>query len=63
MSRIPGRNSNDMTIKHHKRCSKRRHRIENMSAHLNDWRSVAIRHDRFTKVFLSALAPAASVIT
>jgi hypothetical protein len=52
-----------MTIKHHKRCSKRRHRIENMSGQLDDSRSVAIRHDRFTKVFLSALAPAASVIT
>ena len=41
---------------------RRRYRIEIMFGRLKDWRRVATRYDRCPKVFLSAIALAATVI-
>ncbi|WP_439525214.1 transposase, partial [Marivita sp.] len=49
-------------IKHDKRRYKRRNRIEIMFGRLKDWRRVATRYDRCPKVFLSAIALAATVM-
>ena len=45
-----------------KRRYKRRNRIEIMFGRLKDWRRVATRYDRCPKVFLSAIALAATVL-
>ena len=58
---IPGRKSRSKTIKYDKRRYKRRTRIEIMFGRLKDWRRVATRYDRCPKVFLSAIALAATV--
>jgi transposase len=55
---IPGRTSRDKPV----RYDKRRNRIEIMFGRLKDWRRVATRYDRCPKVFLSAIALAATVI-
>jgi transposase len=55
---IPGRKSRKKTIKY----DKRRNRIERMFGRLKDWRRVSTRYDRCPKVFLSAIALAATVI-
>jgi transposase len=57
---IPGRKSREKPIKHDKRRYKRRNRIEIMFGRLKDWRRVATRYDRCPKVFLSAVALAAT---
>ncbi len=49
-------------IKYDKRRYRRRHRIEIMFGRIKDWRRVATRYDRCPKVFLSAIALAATVI-
>tara|TARA_B000000460_G_scaffold218461_1_gene168946 strand:- start:164 stop:553 length:390 start_codon:yes stop_codon:yes gene_type:complete len=59
---IPGRKSRGKPIKHNKRRYKRRNRIEIMFGRLKDWRRVATRYDRCPKVFLSAVALAATVM-
>ena len=59
---IPGRKQRKKTVKYDKRRYKRRNRIEIMFGRLKDWRSVATRYDRCPKVFLSAIALAATVI-
>ena len=59
---IPGRKSRAEPVKHDKRRYKRRNRIEIMFGRLKDWRRVATRYDRCPKVFLSAVALAATVI-
>ncbi|WP_157063745.1 IS5 family transposase [Phaeobacter sp. 11ANDIMAR09] len=59
---IPGRKSRKTTIKYDKRRYKRRNRIERMFGRLKDWRRVSTRYDRCPKVFLSAIALAATVI-
>ena len=59
---IPGRKQRKKTIKYDKRRYKRRNRIEIMFGRLKDWRRVATRYDRCPKVFLSAIALAATVI-
>ncbi len=59
---IPGRKHRKATVKYDKRRYKRRNRIEIMFGRLKDWRRVATRYDRFPKVFLSAIALAATVI-
>lgn len=53
---IPGWKSRGKPIKHDKRRYKRRNRIEIMFGTLKDWRWVATRYDRCTKVFFSAVA-------
>ncbi|WP_085979701.1 IS5 family transposase [Roseobacter sp. SK209-2-6] len=59
---ILGRKSRDKTIRYDKRRYKRRNRIEIMFGRLKDWRRVATRYDRCPKVFLSAIALAATVL-
>jgi transposase len=59
---IPGRKSRGKPIKHDKRCYKRRNRIDIMFGRLKDWRRVATPDDRCPKVFLSAVALAATVM-
>ena len=59
---IPGRNSRTKPVKYDKRRYKRRNRIEIMFGRLKDWRRVATRYDRCPKVFLSAIALAATVL-
>ncbi|WBU61378.1 transposase [Paracoccus albus] len=49
-------------MKYDKRRYKRRNRIEIMFGRLKDRRRVATRYDRCAKVFLSAIALAATVI-
>ena len=55
---IPGRKSRGKPIKH----DKRRNRIEIMFGRLKDWRRIATRYDRCPKVFLSAVAFAATIM-
>ena len=50
------------TVRYDKRRYRRRNRIERMFGRLKDWRRVATRYDRCPKVFLSAIALAATVI-
>jgi len=59
---IPGRRSRDKPIKYDKRRYKRRNRIEIMFGRLKDWRRIATRYDRCPKVFLSAIALAATIL-
>ncbi|MBT8155712.1 IS5 family transposase, partial [Epibacterium ulvae] len=59
---IPGRKQRMIAVKYDKRRYKRRNRIEIMFGRLKDWRRVATRYDRCPKVFLSAIALAATVI-
>jgi transposase len=59
---IPGRKSRTKPVKYDKRRYKRRNRIEIIFGRLKDWRRVATRYDRCPKVFLSAIALAATVL-
>ena len=59
---IPGRKARETDVKYDKRRHKRRNRIEIMFGRLKDWRRVATRYDRCPKVFLSAVALAATVL-
>lgn len=59
---IPGRKQRKRPVKHDQRRYKRRNRIEIMFGRLKDWRRIATRYDRCPKVFLSAIALAATVI-
>ncbi|WP_170440224.1 IS5 family transposase [Ruegeria arenilitoris] len=59
---IPSRKQRNTPVKYDKRRNKRRNRIEIMFGKLKDWRRVATRYDRYSKIFLSAIALAATVI-
>lgn len=59
---IPGRKLRGKVIRYDKRRYKRRNRIEIMFGRLKDWLRVATRYDRCPKVFLSAIALAATVL-
>ena len=59
---IPRRKSRTKPVKYGKRRYKRRNRIEIMFGRLKDWRPVATRYDRCPKLFLSAVALAATVL-
>ena len=59
---IPGRKKRTVSVKYDKRRYKRRNRIEIMFGRLKDWRRIATRYDRCPKVFLSAVALAATVL-
>jgi len=59
---IPGRKQRKSPVKYDKRRYKRRNRIEIMFGRLKDWRRIATRYDRCPKVFLSAVALAATVL-
>lgn len=58
---IPGRTSRGKPVKYDKRRYKRRNRIEIMFGKFKVWRRVATRYARCPKVFLSAVALAATV--
>jgi transposase len=53
---IPGRKSRDKPVKYDKR------RIEIMFGRLKDWRRIATRYERCPKVFMSAIALAATIL-
>ena len=57
---IPGRTLRAQPVKYDKRRYKRRNRIEIMLGRLKGWQRIATRHDRWPKVFLSAIALAAT---
>ncbi len=59
---IPGRKQRKTAVRYDKRRYRRRNRIEIMFAGLKDWWRVATRYDRRSKVFLSPIALAATVI-
>ncbi|OED49713.1 transposase [Rhodobacteraceae bacterium (ex Bugula neritina AB1)] len=59
---IPARKLCNKPVRYDKRRYKRRNRIEIMFGRLKDWRRVATRYDRCPKVFLSAIALAATVL-
>lgn len=59
---IPGRKSRDKPIKYGRRRYKGRNRIEIVFGRLKDWRRIATRYDRCPKVFLSAIALAATIL-
>ena len=59
---IPGRKSHGRPVRYDKRRYKRRNRFEIMFGRLKDWRRIASRYDRCPKVFLSAVALAATVL-
>ncbi len=60
---IPGRKQRRMPVRNDKRRYKRRNCIEIMFGRLKDRRRVATRYDRCPKVFCSAIALAALVIS
>lgn len=59
---IPGRKSRAKPLGFDKRRYKRRTRIVIVFGRLKDWRQAATRYDRCPKIFLSAIALAATVI-
>lgn len=59
---IPGRKLRGKPVKYDKRRHKRRARIEIMFGRLNGWRRIAYRHGSCPKVFLSAIARAATIL-
>ena len=59
---IPARKSPDKAIKYDKCRYKKRNRVEIVFGLLKDWRLVATRYDRCPKVFLSAIALAATIL-
>ena len=58
---IPSNRSCKAPLPHDKVLYRQRHKIENMSAKLKDWRRVATRYDRCAHTFFSAICIAASV--
>jgi len=59
---IPSRVDRKVQIPHDADLYHQRHRIENMFAHIKDWRRIATRCDRCPILFLSACALAAADI-
>lgn len=59
---IPGRKPRDEVVRYDKRSYKRRNWFELMFGRLKDWRRGATCWDRCPKVFLSAIALAATVL-
>ena len=59
---IPTRRNRKDITPHDAMIRRARHKIENMSGRLKDWRRVASRYDRCPVVFPSAIALAATVL-
>ena len=59
---IPPRSNRKIQHPYDAQLYKQRHKIENVFGRIKDWRRVATRYDRCPKVFLSAIALAATVI-
>lgn len=59
---IPSKKNRKVQLPHDAALYRQRHKVEIMFGRLKDWRRVATRYDRCPKVFLSAIALAATVI-
>ena len=59
---IPGRANSKKPVAYEAELCKRRNVIEHMFGRLKDWRPIAIRYDRCTHTFFSAICIAATVI-
>ena len=59
---IPPRAKRKLPAMYCKTIYKQRHRVENLFAKLKDWRHIAMRFDRRTHTFLSAIQIAVTVI-
>ncbi|WP_408906185.1 IS5 family transposase [Roseomonas marmotae] len=59
---IPSRRGRKQRIPHDRMLYRQRHRIENMSGRLKDWRRIAMRYDRCAHAFMSAICLAATVL-
>jgi len=61
--RIPSRKSGKMIVPHDKIRYMARHKIPNKFGKLKDCRRIVTRHDRCPGLFLSAITPAAIVLS
>ena len=61
-SRIPPRKNRNGPVECRKTTYKKRHKVENMFAKLNDRRRIAMRYDRCAHTFFSTICIAATVI-
>jgi transposase len=59
---IPPKKNRKVPIEYDKTLYKQRHRIENMFAKLKDWRRIAMRYDRCSHTFFSAICIAVIVL-
>jgi transposase len=59
---IPPRKNRTEDIHYDKQLYKKRHKIENLFAKIKDWRRIAMRYDRCSHTFLSAIYIASSFI-
>lgn len=59
---IPPKKNRKIHINYDKTLYRRRHKIENMFGKLKDWRRIAMRYDRCSHTFFSAICIAAIVI-
>ncbi|TPG58041.1 IS5 family transposase [Roseomonas nepalensis] len=59
---ITSSESRKVPIPYEKALYRQRHRIENMSGRLKDWRRIAMRYDRSAHTFMSAICLAATVL-
>ena len=62
MPYIPSKKNRREPPKYDKELYKQRHKIEIMFGYLKDWRRIAMRYDRCTHTFFSAICIAFSVI-
>ncbi|MBU6476175.1 MAG: transposase [Alphaproteobacteria bacterium] len=58
----PKKNRKVQQYRYDKNLYKQRHKVENMFGWLKDWRRIAMRYDRCSHTFFSAVCIAASVI-
>ncbi len=58
---IPSSRSRKHPFPYDKALYRQRHKIENLFAHLKDWRRIATRYDRCAHTFFSAICIAAIV--
>ena len=59
---IPPRKNRIEDIQYDKILYKQRHKIENLFAKIKDWRRIAMRYDRCSHTFFSAICLASSLI-
>ena len=59
---IPSSRSRKIPIPHDKALYRTRHKVENLFAHLKDWRRIATRYDRCAHTFMAAITIAATIM-
>lgn len=59
---IPGKKNRKVVIEYDKILYKQRHKIEIMFGRLKDWRRIAMRYDRCSHTFFSAICIASAFI-